>query len=218
MKPTDRLPPTLTLGAMICLLCACSSHDTPPPAAPSLLKPVASIQELMQAEVDTFADGVWNAVETVSTEKGVDEHRPRTPEEWAAVRLSAISLAEAGNLLLMEDRRVGAKEFPAEAEGALDSAQIQERIAANRPAFNGFAAALRETALLAVAAIDAQDPEALVKAGGSIETVCEGCHLSFWYPNQVIPDFPKDDDPNRPIFRAGTPAAKAPDQKRKDHK
>jgi len=45
---------------------------------------------------------------------------------------------------------------------------------------------------------------ALVRAGGDIDAVCEGCHLAFWYPNQVIPAFPSADDPHRPIFRAGT--------------
>jgi hypothetical protein len=29
-----------------------------------------------------------------------------------------------------------------------------------------------------------------VKAGGVIDEICEGCHLTFWYPNQVIPSLP----------------------------
>lgn len=158
----------------------------------------------MQAEVDRSADGVWNAVAEVSSKNGTEEHRPKTPEEWAEVRLSAITLIEAANLLVMDGRRVGAKDFPAEADGALDSKQIQALIDTRRAQFNAFAAALRDTSLTALAAIDAMDPDALVKAGGAIEGVCEACHLTFWYPNQVIPAFPKDDDPSRPISRLGT--------------
>jgi hypothetical protein len=164
----------------------------------------------MQAQVDPSADGVWNAVESITTEKGVEDRSPRTPEEWADARLAAIRLVEASNLLVMDGRRVGAKEFPAEADGALDSQQIQTLIAAKRPQFNAFAAALRETGLTAIAAIDAQDPAALVNAGGAIEVVCESCHLTFWYPNQVIPAFPTTDDPRRPVFHAGTPSKTAP--------
>jgi hypothetical protein len=159
----------------------------------------------MQAEVDRSADGVWNSVATVSTEKGTVEHRPQTPEEWQEVRLSAITLIEATNLLMMEGRRVGAKEFPAEADGALDSKQIQALLDSKRAQFNAFAGALREAGLTALTAIDAKDPEALVNAGGGIESVCEGCHLTFWYPNQVIPPFPSTDEVGRPIRRFGIP-------------
>jgi hypothetical protein len=157
----------------------------------------------MQAEVDTSADGVWNAVETVVTRSGIEEHQPRTAEEWAAARNAAIVLVEAGNLLAIDGRRVGAKEFPAEANGALDSVHIQRLLDANRPAFNAFAAALQAAALRAIDAIDAKNPEALVKAGGEIDEVCEACHLTFWYPGQVIPALPGDHDPNRPYRREG---------------
>jgi hypothetical protein len=190
-------------GAIGSLLCACGSNSPSAGSPPSALRPIASIQELMQAEVDRSADGVWNAVANINSQNGTEERRPQSPEEWAEVRLSAIALIEATNLLVMDGRRVGAKEFPAEAEGALDSTQIQALIDAKRLQFNAFAAALREASLTALAAIDAKDPAALVKAGGAIEAVCEACHLTFWYPNQVIPPFPKDDDPTRPILRIG---------------
>jgi hypothetical protein len=192
------------LCEMAFLLGACARHDTPPAASqPSLQRPIASIQELMQVEVDTAADGIWNAVATISTTAGTEEHQPRTPEEWSAVRNAAITLIEATNLLVIPGRRVGANEFPAEADGALDSVHIQELVEAKRPTFNAFAVALRGGALGAVAATDARDPAALVRAGGEIDEVCEGCHLKFWYPNQVIPAFPDPKDPRRPIFRAG---------------
>jgi hypothetical protein len=190
---------------MTSLLCGCVSHHAPLAASQPLpQRPIASIQELMQAEIDTAADGVWNAVETINTTAGTEEHQPRTPEEWVAARNAAITLVEATNLLVIDGRRVGAKEFPAEADGALDSLHIQELVDAKRPMFDGFAAALREAGLGAMAAIDAKDPAALVKAGGEIDEVCEACHLTFWYPNQVIPAFPDANDPHRPIFRAGT--------------
>jgi hypothetical protein len=188
------------------LLCACASHDAPAPSPTSPQRPIASIQELMQAEVDTSADGVWNAVETITTRAGTEERQPRTPEEWVTARNAAITLVEASNLLVIDGRRVGAKEFPAEANGALDSVHIQELLDARRPAFNAFATALREAGLGAIAAIDAKDPVALVKAGGEIDEVCEGCHLTFWYPNQVIPAYPHANDPRRPIFHAGITA------------
>jgi hypothetical protein len=159
----------------------------------------------MQTQIDPSADGVWNAVESDATSAGTVERLPRTPEEWVAARNSAITLVEATNLLVIDGRRVGVREFPAEAEGALDSAHIEALIAARRPVFTTFAVALRRAGLAAIDAIDAKDPAALVKAGGDMDEVCEACHLTFWYPNQVIPEFPGEGDPQRPIFRAGSP-------------
>ncbi len=159
----------------------------------------------MQTEVDTAADGVWDAVQSDTTSAGTVERRPHTPEEWSAVRNAALTLVEATNLLVIDGRHVGARDFPAEADGALDSTHIDALIAARRPAFNAFAVALRQAGLAAIAAIDAKDPASLVKAGGDIDEVCEACHVAFWYPNQVIPAFPGENDPHRPIFRAGSP-------------
>ena len=56
-------------------------------------------------------------------------------------------------------------------------------------------ALLRQTAQTMLSAIDAKDPTALVAAGGNLDEVCESCHMTFWYPNQVIPAFPKKGEP-----------------------
>lgn len=181
------LPILMTAG----LLAGCSAHTggsgSERSASPSSIKPVASIQELMQSEIDTSADGVWDPVETIITRAGTVERQPQTPEEWETVRQAAIRLIESSNLLLIDGRRVGAHEFPAEAAGALNSQEIARRIADHRPAFNALAVSFREAGLSALAAIDAKDPVALVTAGGHIDEICEACHVAFWYPNQMIP-------------------------------
>jgi hypothetical protein len=184
MKSYQRLAAQCGLAAVIGV---CSVHAA---AAPPLAQPVASIQEIMQSVVDPSADGVWNAVETETTASGETERQPRTTEEWLEVRRAAIILAESANLLVIEGRRAGAHDFPAEAAGALDSVHIDARIAARRSEFNAFAAALRTASLTALSAIDARDAVRLVSAGGALDQVCESCHLTFWYPNQVIPPLP----------------------------
>jgi hypothetical protein len=35
-----------------------------------------------------------------------------------------------------------------------------------------------------VAAADARNVQALFDAGNTLDQVCEGCHLKFWYPPQ----------------------------------
>jgi hypothetical protein len=185
-------------AAILVALDACVSKSQAP------LQPSASLQELMQDVIDPSADGVWNSVETIISESGETTHQPHTPEEWAEVRRAAITLSEGANLLVIEHRRVGVKPFPAEASGALDSAQIQTLIDEERVAFNGFAVALREAARTSLAAIDARDPMQLLDAGGAIDQICEGCHLRFWYPHQVIPSLPS------PLPRAAMLGPKQP--------
>ncbi len=144
----------------------------------------------MQSEVDPAADFVWDSVETVVSRQGEQLRQPHTSRQWAAVRLNAQKLIAGGEHLAIPHRRVSLKPFAAEAQGALDSAEIQQRIDANWPTFLAFAQALERTARQQLSAIEARDVPALVAVGGQLDAVCEGCHLSFWYPNQFIPPLP----------------------------
>jgi len=189
------------VSASLLVLSACSARDPQVPHAEhaadsaSSIQPVATLQELMQSEVDASADSIWDAVETTTSKSGDENKQPRTPEEWQDVRRNAIVLIEAANLLTVDKRKLSAAPFPAEAAGALDSTEIEKRVASNRAAFNQYALTLRQTAQTMLAAIDAKDPRALVSAGGVLDEVCESCHMTFWYPNQSIPPFPKKGEP-----------------------
>jgi hypothetical protein len=153
-------------------------------------RPPQTLQTIMRLQIDRSADFVWDSVETVVTRQGEQVRQPRTAGQWAAVRRHAQSLVEGGEQLETPHRRVSEKPFVAEAQGALDSTQIQQRIDANWPTFLAFAQALERTAREQVQAVDAHDVTALVSIGGQLDAVCEGCHLSFWYPNQLIPPLP----------------------------
>ena len=65
------------------------------------------MKDLMLNVIDPAADGVWEAVGTVSTIEGVFEKFPATDDEWAGVRSYAIQLAESGNLLMLPARSNG---------------------------------------------------------------------------------------------------------------
>jgi hypothetical protein len=189
------------LPALLITLCACSPHASDVAHIPAArieatqIEPVATIQELMQSEVDASADSIWDAVETTTTASGDETKQPRTAEEWRDVRRNAIVLIEAANLLTVPQRKLSTAPFPSEAAGALDSTQIAQRIATSRAAFNQYALTLRQTAQTMLGAIDAKDSTALVSAGAVLDEVCESCHMTFWYPNQVIPPFPHRGDP-----------------------
>jgi cytochrome c556 len=167
------------------LLSACSR--TAPPAAPAPpFLPKASIRELMDAEVDPAADAIWDSVVVTITAAGEDDKQPRTEAEWQAVRRSAITLIEATNLLMMDHRRIAPADAPP-VPGEASTSILEERLDANRPAFVGFAQALRNVSLQALEAIDARDATRLLEAGGEIDGACEACHLVYWYPPDLTP-------------------------------
>ena len=153
----------------------------------------ASVQDLMVSEVDPSADYLWESVGTIVTASGTEEHQPRTDEEWRAVRIRAVTLAEAGNLLMMDGRRVaepGKKLEDEGVEGILTAVESQAAIDGARPAFVAFARALHDVGASMISAIDARDVGGMMTAGEELDAVCESCHIQFWYPGQVIPDVP----------------------------
>jgi len=150
---------------------------------PSPFIVTATIKELMDSTVDPSADALWDSVAIKTSLSGVEEKKPRTDEEWNEVRRHAITLIEATNLLVMEGRRAAPAGAKA-AEGELSPQEIDQRIAASRPAFVQFAHGLHATAIKALDAIDRKDAEALLQAGGDIDAACEVCHVTYWYPDQ----------------------------------
>jgi len=155
-------------------------------AAPAAVRVNASIQELMDGQIDPAADALWDSVAYIASTSGVEDRQPRTDAEWRAVRAQAVKLLEGTDLLAMPGRRVAVQPKKV-GEGELTPAEIQRRIGATRAAFVQLAGALRQTGLEALAAIDARDAPGLMAAGSQIDEACEACHVAYWYPNQSRP-------------------------------
>ena len=142
---------------------------------------MASIRELMGAEVDPAADALWDAVIQTVTVAGEQDRQPRTVAQWDAVRRSALTLVEATNLLIMDGRRIAPPGMRPES-WELNPAVAQHRLDTHRGEFIGFALGVRRVGLEALAAIDARDAPRLFEAGTNLEEACEACHLVYWYP------------------------------------
>jgi hypothetical protein len=179
LRATARIFLSLSLA-----IAGCSSPATPVAHHSEYpFPPIATVHDIMVAEVDPAADALWDAVVYISTPDAVQERRPQTDEEWEGLRHSAIILVEATSLLTAPTRRVGlVSNQPA--SGELNTEEIQQRVDATRVSFNQFAGVLRSASLTALAAIDNKDPKALLNAGGAIDEACEACHRVYWYPGQ----------------------------------
>ena len=174
---------------------AAQSASTRPAASSQAASPyrlTATVQDLMDGIVDPSADVLWDSVAYIATDKGIEDRQPRTEAEWKTVRNSAITLIEAANLLSMPGRAVVASHIAPGADtppgpGELSHAEMQRRIDSTHDSFTQFARNLQDAGLKALTAIDAKDAEGLMDAGGTIDSACEACHVTYWYPNQNRP-------------------------------
>jgi hypothetical protein len=177
-------------------LAACGKTGQPAASSAPIASPVkltAGIQDIMRDMIDPAADFLWESVSSTETAEGVEEKLPRTDEEWAEVRKHALILAESANLLLLDGRHVAREGKQLEDHGTpgnLTAEESEQAIAADRATFVGFGQALHDVGVVFLKAAEERNPQAMMDAGETMDQVCEGCHLKFWYPGQVIPPLP----------------------------
>ena len=128
---------------------ACGGGNEPPP-----FKPIADTALLMEAVIDPMADVIWGSVGTIVTAAGEEHIRPKTEEEWMAVRNAAVAVTEAGNLLMMVPR-------------AKDAEWMR------------ISQAMIDTGAAAIQAAEAKDPDGVFDAGADIYAVCTNCHAKY---------------------------------------
>jgi len=137
----------LVVVAGTLLLWGCSGAPEPvQQAAPqAAFKPVGTVMQIMEAVVIPSSNVIWN----------VPAEAPKDDEEWATVRNNALSLAEAGNLLMIEGR------------------------AKDQDAWMRASQALIDAGTTAFHAAEAKDVDAMAAAGDEIYNSCEGCHMQY---------------------------------------
>jgi len=198
---TVRTRPGLTTRAGLILLsgtiAACSSSKpTPPPAQTTDtpraalwgdVKPVVSVKELMKYMIDPVADHIFNAVGTHVTKDGMVDVEPKTDEDWDRIRIGAVSLAEAADLLKIrrpftppgdQNNSTG----PNAVE--LSPAQITAKVERDPVEWNARIQAMRNVALEALDVAKRKDVAELWDVGENLDKACEACHRSYWYPGE----------------------------------
>lgn len=138
----------LLVGAALCS--GCGSGPQAPP-----FRPVADTKLLMQSVVDPNADVIWDAVKTINTPAGTEEIRPKSDEQWTAVRNSAVAVAESGNLLMLVPRAKDGGEWMKRAQEMIDAGER------------------------AIKAAEAKNAQQLFTVGGDIYDACSNCHRQY---------------------------------------
>jgi hypothetical protein len=152
------------------------------------LRPVVSVKELMRDLLDPLADNIFNAVGTTITEEGIVEIEPKTDEDWNKIRIGAVALAE-GSYLLKIRRPFAPPGDENNSQGPdaveLSPAQITAKVERDPVEWNARIEALRNVALEVLGIVERRDASELWGAGEDLDTACEACHRSYWYPGET---------------------------------
>ena len=176
--------------AMVTTACTAGAPE-PEAAAPAAdFRTDATIKDLMLGLIDTNADVVWLSVSFVNNDQGIIETRPQNDEDWEAVRVGAVMLMEATNLLKVPGRKVARAHEKSVVPGIeLEPEEMEAMINKDRAAWNKHADDLHAAVSETLVAIEAKDADKVFELGEKIEQACETCHKTYWYPNEVIPEF-----------------------------
>ena len=97
-----------TLAALLLadgLIIACSPATPEAPPLPAntwgTVTPVVSVKELMRDLIDLIADNIFESVKVIVDRSGTTEYEPRTDEDWDRLRIGAVTMIEASQLLLI---------------------------------------------------------------------------------------------------------------------
>jgi hypothetical protein len=156
----------MVLGlALVALVAGCSEKLESPAAtanptagsvAASDYRTQLPMKELMAHVIDHAADGIWLAQGWLINAEGTHELFPTTDDGWRYASNSAITLAEASNLLLLPGR-------PADDD--------QRWVDATH--------ALYDAAMHAHEMAEKRDKEEFFKAGSAIYEACTQCHTHY---------------------------------------
>ena len=128
----------------------CGRGPTAPP-----FKAVVDNKTLMNSVIEKHANVVWESVGLVDTAQGTEELRPHTDAEWTNIREAAVTITEAGNLLMLVPRAQDADEWMRKAGDLITQG---ERM---------------------VGAIDRRNPQEVFDVGADLYEACVNCHRKY---------------------------------------
>ena len=123
--------------------------------AQSALTPVASVRQIMNGITGPAATVVFKSVGTVISFEGTKETLPVSDLEWETVGDSAAALVESANLLMMGSRAMDQGDWVTICQEMIEAAKV------------------------ALKAIEAKDPAALMDSGEAINNSCDNCHQRY---------------------------------------
>jgi hypothetical protein len=149
MALASRLLPVLTVVTLALPASQCTRGAA---STGSILHAVATVDEVMDGIVIPSSQIVFDAV---VYSNGELVQSPKNDDDWFGVRVAALAVAEAGNLLMMPPRAKDAEDW------------------------QKFSRALRDAAVSVARATDAKDLDQVLQTGSEMYTACTACHAKY---------------------------------------
>jgi hypothetical protein len=150
--------------------------------------PKVNLQITMLTKVNPQGLALWDITNNAQDDKGNLDPKKITADKWAKLVNIGASLEQAGKMLATDKGVIaaapGAKLQDENAPDSPKAADVQRHIDAKPDVFRHHAQELQKTGAAVVAAAKAHDSKKLADLSDSLDTVCEGCHQTFWYPPQ----------------------------------
>ena len=141
-------------GAWLSVGCVAANAPTEQSASPAGAPP-ATVLQIMNVLTSPASEVVFSSVQTVASERGVENVAPKDDQEWQKVVDNAVMMAESANLLLT----------PARARDQGDWVKMTN--------------ALIEASVASMKAASAKDAEALNTSFDQLYSACEDCHMKY---------------------------------------
>jgi hypothetical protein len=158
-----------------------------PKGAPENAAAMANLQLIMLTKVNPQGTALWDVTNKATNDEGVVDAKKVTAEQWASLLEIGKSLEEGGRLLATGKviaAEPGAKLQDEGNEGASTAKDVQRYLNAKPAVFRTHALELQKTGAGVIEAATKHDAKKLTKISGDLDTVCENCHVVFWYPQQ----------------------------------
>jgi cytochrome c556 len=166
-------------GAIAMLVVAYEVHSA---AAP------ANLHDLMKDVVAVQAQVIWDVSNEAQDDQGNPDASKLAAGDWTKIMDAGQKVRQAAQTLAQSEHVIAAAPgVKIEAEGnpgAFGAQQVQAAIDANPAEFRAYSKALATSMEQVVAAAKAKDAAKLADVSGTLDQVCETCHVKFWYPEQ----------------------------------
>jgi hypothetical protein len=142
----------------------------------------------MLTKVNPQGLALWDITNNAQDDKGNLDPKKITADKWAKLVNIGASLEQAGKMLATDKGVIaaapGTKLQDETAPDSPKAADVQRHIDAKPDVFRHHAQELQKVGAAVVAAAKAHDSKKLSDLSDSLDSVCEGCHQTFWYPPQ----------------------------------
>jgi hypothetical protein len=150
--------------------------------------PKANLQLTMLTKVNPQALALWDITNKSQDDSGNLDGKKIDAAAWARLVEIGQALEDAGRTLASSSGVIaalpGTKLQDENNSGASKATDVQRYLDAKPAEFRRHARQLQKTASDVAEAARKRDVDKLGQLSNSLDEVCEGCHVVFWYPQQ----------------------------------